>query len=114
MLKEYDVSFEEGSVELVCDWMVLEFIMFEDLVGNLLEIFYGLRIDMYLLFYLGCRMFGCFFIVEGGLGYMIIKYDNFDEIWEFYSLLGMCGGIEYQILLLGGEVIEVMFMDCGE
>ena len=45
---------------------------------------------------------------------MKIKHDNLDQTWEFYSLLGMRGGIEYQIPLPGGEAFEVMFMDCGE
>ena len=59
-------------------------------------------------------MFGRFLTAEGGLGHMIIKHDNLDQTWEFYSLLGMRGGIEYQIPLPGGEAIELMFMDCGQ
>ena len=54
-------------------------------------------------------MFGRFLTAEGGLGHMIIKHDNLDQTWEFYSLLGMRGGIEYQIPLPGGEAIELMF-----
>jgi catechol 2,3-dioxygenase-like lactoylglutathione lyase family enzyme len=45
---------------------------------------------------------------------MIIKNDNLDETWDFYSLLGMRGGVEYQIPLPDGQALEVMFMDCGE
>ena len=59
-------------------------------------------------------MFGRFLTAEGGLGHMIIKHENLNETWEFYSLLGMRGGIEYQIPLPGGDAFEVMFMDCGE
>lgn len=113
-LKEHDVSFEEGSAELARDRAVLELITLKDPAGNPLEIFHGPRIDTHLPFYPGRRMFGRFLTAEGGLGHMIVKHDNLDQTWEFYSLLGMRGGIEYLTPLPGGEALEAMFMDCGE
>ena len=113
-LKEHGVRFEEGSTELARDRKVLELITLEDPAGNPLEIFHGPRIDTHLPFYPGRRMFGRFLTAEGGLGHMIIKHDNLDEMWEFYTLLGMRGGIEYQIPLPNGQAFEAMFMDCGE
>ena len=88
-LKEHDVSFEEGSAELARDRAVLELITLKDPAGNPLEIFHGPRIDTHLPFYPGRRMFGRFLTAEGGLGHMIVKHDNLDQTWEFYSLLGM-------------------------
>ena len=93
---------------------MLELITLEDPAGNPLEIFHGPRIDTHLPFYPGRRMFGRFLTAEGGLGHMIIKHDSLDEMWEFYTLLGMRGGIEYQIPLPNGQAFEAMFMDCGE
>ncbi|MGB0544368.1 MAG: VOC family protein [Longimicrobiales bacterium] len=113
-LREHDVSFEEGSADLARDRAVLELITLEDPAGNPLEIFHGPRVDTHLPFHPGRRMFGRFLTAEGGLGHMIIKHDNLDETWAFYSLLGMRGGVEYQIPLPGGHAIEAMFMDCGE
>ena len=113
-LREHDVSFEEGSADLARDRAVLELITLEDPAGNPLEIFHGPRVDTHLPFHPGRRMFGRFLTAEGGLGHMIIKHDNLDETWAFYSLLGMRGGVEYQIPLPGGQVLEAMFMDCGE
>jgi len=113
-LREHDVSFEEGSADLARDRAVLELITLEDPAGNPLEIFHGPRVDTHLPFHPGRRMFGRFLTAEGGLGHMIIKHDNLDETWDFYSQLGMRGGVEYQIPLPGGHTIEAMFMDCGE
>ena len=113
-LADHNVPFEEGSPELARDRAVLELILLEDPAGNPLEIFHGPRIDTHLPFYPGRRMFGRFLTAEGGLGHMIIKHADLEETWSFYSLLGMRGGIEYQIPLPGGEAIELMFMDCGE
>ena len=113
-LREHDVSFEEGSADLARDRAVLELITLEDPAGNPLEIFHGPRVDTHLPFHPGRRMFGRFLTAEGGLGHMIIKHDDLDETWAFYSLLGMRGGVEYQIPLPGGQVLEAMFMDCGE
>ena len=113
-LREHDVSFEEGSADLARDRAVLELITLEDPAGNPLEIFHGPRVDTHLPFHPGRRMFGRFLTAEGGLGHMIIKHDNLDETWAFYSQLGMRGGVEYQIPLPGGQVLEAMFMDCGE
>ena len=108
------MSFEEGSADLARDRAVLELITLEDPAGNPLEIFHGPRVDTHLPFHPGRRMFGRFLTAEGGLGHMIIKHDDLDETWAFYSLLGMRGGVEYQIPLPGGQVLEAMFMDCGE
>ena len=113
-LREHDVSFEEGSADLARDRAVLELITLEDPAGNPLEVFHGPRVDTHLPFHPGRRMFGRFLTAEGGLGHMIIKHDDLDETWAFYSLLGMRGGVEYQIPLPGDQVLEAMFRDCGE
>lgn len=112
-LEANGISFAVAPPALARQRCVLELMTLEDPAGNPLEIFHGPRIDTHMPFHPGRGMYGKFLTGDGGLGHMIVSHKDLQETWQFYRLLGMRGGIEYQIPTPDGQVLELMFMHCN-
>ena len=113
ILDENGISYEIAPTELARQRCVLELMCFEDPAGNPIELFHGPRVDTHLPFHPGRGMYGKFVTGDGGLGHMIIAHRGLEEVWRFYRLLGMRGGLEYLMKAPDGQPMEIMFMDCG-
>ena len=112
-LAEAGVGCEQGSAELAEERKVLDLITLEDPAGNPIEIFHGPLVDAHKPFYPGRGMFGKFVTGDGGAGHMILKSAGLDAMYEFYTMLGMRGGIEYKMPGPGGGTLEILFMHCN-
>ena len=113
-LSDAGVAFEQGSAELARERHVLDIMTLEDPAGNPIEIFHGPRIDPHKPFHPGRGMYGRFVTGSGGVGHMILRNAGLDKAYEFCSLLGMRGGVEYRIPTPDGNFAEVLFMHCNE
>jgi 2,3-dihydroxyethylbenzene 1,2-dioxygenase len=116
VLKGAGIEFEIGGKDLAKSRRVLEIMKLSDPAGNAIEIFHGPRIDTHKPFLPGRRMHGRFLTGDqGGVGHMILRNAGLDKAYEFYKLLGMRGGVEYQVPAgPNGEIAEVLFMHCNE
>lgn len=115
VLKDAAIKFEVGGKDLAASRRVLDIMRLSDPAGNPLEIFHGPRIDTYKPFLPGRRMHGGFVTGDaGGVGHMILRNAGLDKAYQFYRLLGMRGGVEYQIPTPDGQVGEILFMHCNE
>ncbi|MFK8022303.1 MAG: VOC family protein [Pseudomonadales bacterium] len=114
ILTKNDISFEVGNAEIVENRKVLEVLLLKDPAGNPLEIFHGPRIDTHMPFYPGRRMHGRFVTEVGGLGHIMLAHQGLDSVYDFYKMLGMRGGIEYQYPIGPDTNLEMLFMHCSE
>jgi 2,3-dihydroxyethylbenzene 1,2-dioxygenase len=112
-LKDAGVNFEQGSDEQAAQRCVLDLMSLSDPAGNPLEIFHGPQIDTHKPFHPSRPMHGRYVTGEGGVGHMILRNAGLDDIYEFYRLLGMRGGIEYKIPTPDGKASEILFMHCN-
>jgi 2,3-dihydroxyethylbenzene 1,2-dioxygenase len=113
-LKENGIPFELGDRALCAKRGVLEVLLLKDPAGNPLEIFHGPRIDTHLPFYPGRRMHGRYLTGAGGVGHMILSHQGLEPIYDFYKLLGMRGGIEYQLPMGPDATLDILFMHCNQ
>ena len=113
VLRNAGVAFQIGGDDLTARRHVLEIMTLQDPAGNLLEIFHGPRVDAHLPFHPARRMHGNFVTGDGGVGHMIMRNAGLEPMYEFYKLLGMRGGIEYQIPTPDGGKQEILFMHCN-
>lgn len=113
-LTDSNVEFELGDQALRDARQVLEILSLQDPAGNSLEIFHGPRVDAHQPFHPGRRMHGRFLTGSGGIGHMILGHQGLDEVYEFYKLLGMRGGIEYRIPVNKDFTLEILFMHCND
>ena len=107
------ISYTEGGNQLATQRRVLDIISLEDPAGNPIEIFHGPQVDAYKPFHPSRGMFGKFVTGDGGVGHMILRHNGFEDTYNFYTLLGMRGGIEYKFPLEDGATRDVMFMHCN-
>jgi 2,3-dihydroxybiphenyl 1,2-dioxygenase len=116
VLKGAGIEFEVGGKDLARSRRVLEIMKLSDPAGNPLEIFHGPYIETHKPFLPGRRMHGRFLTGDhGGVGHMILRNVGIDKAYEFYKLLGMRGGVEYQVPAgPNGEIAEILFMHCNE
>jgi 2,3-dihydroxybiphenyl 1,2-dioxygenase len=114
VLADNNVSFEVGDQVLCAQRHVLEMLSTTDPAGNPIEIFHGPQVDTHLPFHPGRRMHGRYITETGGVGHMILGHQGLDEVYEFYKLLGMRGGIEYRIAIGEGINLELLFMHCND
>jgi 2,3-dihydroxybiphenyl 1,2-dioxygenase len=116
VLKDAGIKFEVGGRDLAASRRVLEIMRLSDPAGNPIEIFHGPRVDTYKPFLPGRRMHGRFLTGDqGGVGHMILRNAGIDKAYQFYKLLGMRGGVEYQVPAgPNGEIAEILFMHCNE
>jgi len=112
-LQSAGVPFEVGDAQLAHRRHVLEILTLKDPADNPLEIFHGPQVDPHKPFYPSRRMHGRFVTGDGGAGHMIMRHAGLDKMYEFYRLLGMRGGVEYQVPLPDGNRAEVLFMHCN-
>jgi 2,3-dihydroxybiphenyl 1,2-dioxygenase len=116
LLKEAGVKFELGGKDLARSRRVLELLRLNDPAGNPIEIFHGPQIDTHRPFHPARRRHGRFLTGDaGGVGHMILRNAGLEQAYQFYTLLGMRGGIEYQVPAgPNGETAEILFMHCNE
>ena len=103
---------QQGSAAEAKERQVLGLIKLSSPGGIPTEIFYGPRIDAHKPFHPGRPMFGRFKTGGGGMGHLTVRENS--EALSFYRLLGLVGGVEYQVELPGGMVAAPIFMHCNE
>lgn len=95
---------------------VLEIMFLDDPNGFPIEIFHGPLVQYNLPFHPGRRMHGGFRTAGGGFGHIMQNArTGFDALHDFYSLLGLRGGLEYKLRppLVPGPV-DLLFFHCNE
>jgi 2,3-dihydroxyethylbenzene 1,2-dioxygenase len=112
-LREAGIKFTLGSEQEASDRHVLELLKTEDPGGNPIEIFHGPHVQFSKPFHPGRRMHGRFKTGAGGLGHCIIRQNDAQAAYRFYTLLGMRGGEEYKIRI-GKMTVSPSFMHCNE
>jgi 2,3-dihydroxybiphenyl 1,2-dioxygenase len=112
-LADAGVEFRVGSEEEAAERRVLEVMRLTDPGGNPVEIFHGPEVQFNKPFQPGRRMHGRFKTATGGLGHCIIRQDDANAAYRFYTLLGMRGGVEYK-MRMGKQIVEPVFMHCNE
>jgi 2,3-dihydroxyethylbenzene 1,2-dioxygenase len=114
-LKAAGVPVQIGSLQQAMERHVLEVMMLKDVNGYEMEIFHGPHILADIPFHPGRRMHGRFQTGDGGLGHMMLTNSlPLSEIYAFYRLLGMRGGIEYRVVVPHlPHPAELMFLHCN-
>lgn len=112
-LADAAIEFRLGSSEEAAERHVLEVMKLTDPGGNPIEVFHGPEIQANKPFHPGRRMHGRFKTGNGGLGHCIIREDDVNAAYRFYTALGMRGGVEYK-MRMGNHVVEPVFMHCNE
>ena len=108
------VAFRVGSQEEAAERRVLELVKLTDPGGTPLEIFHGPEVHYRKPFHPGRGMHGRFKTGDGGLGHCIVRQPDTTAAQRFYALLGLRGGVEYQIRVRGRVVAAPIFMHCNE
>jgi 2,3-dihydroxybiphenyl 1,2-dioxygenase len=111
-LADSGVETRVGSEQEAAERHVLEVMKLTDPGGNPIEIFHGPEIQFNKPFHPGRPMHGRFKTGTGGLGHCIIREDDPNLAYQFYSLLGMRGGVEYK-MQMGKHVATPVFMHCN-
>ena len=114
-LEAAGVEVQMGTKEEARARHVLELMKLQDPSGNPLEIFHGPHVQTHKPFHPGRGLHGRFMTGDGGVGHLILRETvGFEKTHAFYSLLGMRGGIEYQITIPGmDDPFEIMFLHCN-
>lgn len=112
-LEDAGVSFEVQDNKTAQKRRVLELMSLEDPAGNPIEIFHGPQVDTHRPFHPGRGMYGKFCTGDGGIGHMMLAYDDLQTTHAFYTLIGMRGSIEYRIPTPDGNAVEILFMHCN-
>ena len=113
-LRDADIPFEIGSLDLAMDRKVAEIMTLKDPSGIPVELFHGPSLDPHLPFYPARRRFGKFVTGEAGLGHLLIRHGGVEETYQFYKLLGMRGETEFRVPVPGAdEPIGGRFMHCN-
>jgi 2,3-dihydroxybiphenyl 1,2-dioxygenase len=114
-LNELGLKFRVGSSEEAAERRVLELLKLNDPAGNPVEVFHGPQVDYHKPFHPGRRMHGRFSTGQGGIGHCIVREDDVDAAYRFYSTaLGMRGGVEYKLRMPNGMIAQPIFMHCNE
>ncbi len=112
-LSEAGIKYRVGSEEEATERHVLEILKLDDPDGNPIEIFHGPEVQASKPFYPGRRMHGHFKTATGGMGHCIVRENDIQAAYRFYSQLGMRGGVEYKIRF-GKQVVAPVFMHCND
>jgi 2,3-dihydroxybiphenyl 1,2-dioxygenase len=113
-LRAAKVDYRVASEQEARERHVLGLLKLADPGGNPLEIFYGPHIETALPFYPGRRRYAGFLTENEGIGHVIVRQDDPQKAYEFYSkALGMRGSIEYRLQIPGGPVATPCFMHCN-
>ncbi len=113
VLRDHGVSFDVADAQTARSRRVLELMTLSDPSGIPLEIFHGPQVDTHRPFHPGRGMYGRFVTGDGGVGHMMLKYQDLGATYEFYKLLGMRGSIEYRIPLPDGQSLDILFVHCN-
>jgi 2,3-dihydroxybiphenyl 1,2-dioxygenase len=102
----------EAEAEARC---VLGVMALKDPNGFDLEIFHGPLVQVDKPFYPGRRMHGAFKTGNLGLGHVMQSSKvGLDEIYAFYRLLGMRGGLQYKLIIPDAPPVPLMFFHCND
>jgi 2,3-dihydroxybiphenyl 1,2-dioxygenase len=112
-LADAGIEVRLGTDEEAAERHALEVMKLTDPGGNPVEIFHGPEVQFDKPFHSGRRMHGRFKTANGGLGHCIIRQDDVNAAYRFYTALGMRGGIEYR-MRMGQHIVEPVFMHCNE
>ncbi|HKD69043.1 MAG TPA: VOC family protein [Candidatus Binataceae bacterium] len=112
-LADAGVEFRVGSDEEAAERNVLEVMKMTDPGGNPVEIFHGPEVQFNKPFHPGRPMHGRFKTGTGGLGHCIIRQEEINAAYRFYTVLGMRGGVEYK-MRMGKNIVEPVFMHCND
>lgn len=107
------VPVHRGSAAEAQERHVLGVLKLADPGGNPTEIFYGPRVDAFKPFHPGRPMFGRFLTGEEGIGHCILRQQDVEAAYRFYSLLGLRGSVEYRLALPNGMTATPVFMHCN-
>ena len=113
-LRARNVAFEVADADQARAAHVLELMTLADPSGNPLEIFHGPLVEAHRPFHPGRPMHGRFVTGSGGIGHLMLSHGDLDATCEFYSVLGMAGGIEYRVPTPDGGEVDILFMHCNE
>lgn len=110
------VQVREGSREEALERKVLEVMFVEDPNGFAIELFHGPLVQYNNPFQPGRRMHRKFKTGNNGLGHLLQnrRTEGWQEIHDFYTLLGFRGAIGYKMPVPEApEPVELYFFDCA-
>lgn len=113
-LEAANIDFRRGTTEEAQERFVLGLLKLVDPGGIPTEIFYSPQVDAGKPFHPGRPMFGRFMTGDQGVGHCILREMDVAKALEFYKLLGLRGGVEYQLALPDGTVAAPVFMSCND
>jgi len=114
-LNKAGVDVRVGSEAEATERHVLGLIKLNSPNGTPVEIFYGPRVDAHKPFHPGRPMFGSFVVGnEHGMGHCVVREDDVEAAYHFYSLLGLRGSPELKTTLPNGQVAKIWFMHCND
>lgn len=113
-LSDAGVAHEIGSDALAVDRHVLEVMTLADPNGNPIEIFHGPHVQYGKPFYPGRRMYSGFATGTAGMGHCLIRNYGYQQTYDFYTLIGMRGNIQYRMTRPDGSLGEFFFFHCND
>jgi 2,3-dihydroxyethylbenzene 1,2-dioxygenase len=105
-------AYRVGTLAEAVERRVLGLIKLDDPSGNPVEIFHGPLVQSHLPFHPGRRMHGKWVTGAQGLGHLLVRSENTEETYRFYSTLGLKGNIQYHLNTPWGVAAPV-FMHCN-
>lgn len=112
-LNAANYAFRVASDGEAAERHVLGLIKLDDPGGNPTEIFWGPELMLGKPFHPGRPMYGRFVTGSQGLGHCLLRQDDDAAAYRFYRMLGLRGGVEYQVPLPNGTVCTPVFMHCN-
>jgi 2,3-dihydroxybiphenyl 1,2-dioxygenase len=96
--------------------MVLDLLKFTDPGGNPTEVYHGPRVETFMPFHPGRRMYGRFVTGAGGIGHCDLRQDDLEAAYRFYTqIFGMRGSVEYRLRVPDTDfVVAPLFLHCNE
>lgn len=114
-IRDSGVAVRIASKEECQERRVLGLLKLEDPEGNPTEIFYGPQVETDRPFHPGRPMHGKFVTGDDGLGHVLLRQNNVEAGYRFYTgVLGMKGSVEYNIPLPGGNTASPVFFHCNQ
>ena len=114
-LKSSGVRYTIGTEQEARERRVLGVLKLTDPGGNPTEIFYGPQVESNLPFHPGRRMHGRFLTGWEGIGHVIVREDDVQAAYKFYTaVLGMRGSIEYRLPMPGDRIAQPVFLHCNQ
>lgn len=103
-LSDHGVTFTQASEQECRERRVLGLLKLQDPGGNPTEIFCTPQVEADSPFHPGRPMWGRFLTANQGLGHLLLRQEDPEAAYRFYTrVLGMQGSIEYRLQVPGGE-----------